>query len=288
MTETDTDHYRTLNPDQQLIWRLQARRNITDVEPELYRPGECQTAWTARLVPLSAMGKYVYLALDTMSVALLDPPPEVPDGLLRTAWDILQTDADVFTSLGHDDATRLEALAQHDTGPLIPRDAFEDAVISTCMPHEERLKAVLITPGEDQELIAHPAALSFAHLKHAVRNGLALEGASPELQAAIARILASDTDWESGHGPDVSGPPRSFRDVPASLQRDIAFQCVVLIIRLLYLPQLLPAKVDIKQSLECCALTWRLANDLWKGEREWHADLELIRAHLRMLGHANQ
>lgn len=287
MTETDTVHYRILSPEHQLIWRLQARRNIDFEEPELYRTGEPQDIWASRLYALSATGKYVYLALDVMAVALFDPPPVFPDGLLRTAWDILNTDADVFTSLGHEDATRLEALARHDTGPLISKDAFEEVVVSICIHQEERLSAVLCTPGEEQQLVTHPASSSLSYLKYAVKGGLTLEGASPELQAAINRILAADVDWEPGRGSELTEVPRSFREVPADLQRDIAFQCVVLMIRLLYLPQLVPAKVDPKLSLECCAMTWRVAHDLWKGEREWQADLELLRVHLRTLGRAN-
>jgi hypothetical protein len=287
MTETDTAHYKTLSPDHQLIWRLLARRNIDFEEPELYRTGESQDTWASRMYALSATGKYVYLALDVMAVTLLDSPPEWPDGMLRTAWVILKTDADVFTSLGHEDATRLEALARHDAGPLISRDAFEDVAVSTCIHQEERLNAVLCTPGEEQELVTHPASSSLSYLKYAVKGGLTLEGASPDLQAAIARLLAADVDWEPGRGSELTEVPRSFREVPADLQRDIAFQCVVLIIRLLHLPQLVPAKVDVKLSLECCALTWRVAHDLWKGEREWQADLDLIRAHLRTIGRAN-
>ena len=287
MTEADTDHYQTLSPEHQLIWRLLARRIVNDEEPELYRTGESQHIWTARLHALSAMGKHVYLALDVMSIALLDPPPELPVGLLRTAWDILRTDADAFTSLGHEDATRLEALARPDTGPLINKDTFEDAAVSACIHQEDRLNAVLTTPGEEQPLITHPASASLSYLKYAVKNGLKLESATPEVQAAINRILAADVDWEPGNASELTEVPRSFREVPADLQRDIAFQCVVLIIRLLYLPQLVPAKVDPKLSLECCALTWRVAHDLWKGEREWQADLELIRVHLRTLGRAN-
>ena len=262
-------HYETLSPDAQLFWRLQARRDTNHAVP--HRTGESYALWADRLDAMNDDSWDIYLALDVMMLGLLDPPATLQPGLCRTAWAILLK-TEPFESLGSDDATRLEALAQQDTGPLIDPVTFRDAAMGASLAEEERLSSIFHIPGQT-DIIAHPAASSMAYLAYAARQGLTLEGASPELHAAILRLLATN-DTLVKHTQDEN-------TVPA--QVNAAF-CVTLIIRLLYLPQLLPAKLDMNANLTYCAMAWRMARDLWSGTPEWKADLNLLRTHLKTLG----
>ncbi len=262
----DQRHYDTLTPDTQLIWRLQARRDTGQPQAFLYDAGDTPDTWAARLDDLPDSGLDVYFALDVMMLALLDPPPTMRPGLVRAAWAIL-LNIDPFRSLGHGDATRLEHLSRQDTGHTMKPEAYKDACLEACLEHEEHLQHVLCLPG-DETLVMHPAASSLPYLQYAVRHGLTLEGASPDLQAAVSRFLEANDDPAAPHLP----------------KRTQALLCLRLIIRLLYLPQLLPANIDAKVSLGYSAIVWRMAHDLWTGPAEWRADLNLLRAHLKALG----
>jgi hypothetical protein len=277
VTNPDLDfkqHYDALSPDQQLIWRLQARRDTED--EDLYTAGEPPEAWTLRLGDLYDLGFLVRHALDVMMLSLLDPPAATLPGLRRTAWDILQT-VDPFESLGQTDARRLEVIAMTDTGALIAAENFSNAIIDTCSEDEPRLTEVLSVSGE--ELLTHPAATSAAHLRHAAHHGLTLHGAHPDLHAAILRLLDTDdalrkhasTFLNAGHN------QQKYDEQLASI-------CVTTVLRLLYLPQLIPGHTDINVSLAMSAVLWRLGRDLWPGPAERKADLNLLRTHLKALG----
>jgi hypothetical protein len=265
----DQRHYDTLSTDTQLIWRLQARRDTEQPQAFLYDAGDTPEDWTTRIDELPGSGLDVYLALDVMMLALLDPAPALRPGMVRTAWAIL-LNIDPCCSLGQGDAARLERLARQDTGHIMGPETYKDACLEACIEHEERLQHVLRLPGEDA-LVIHPAASSLPYLQYAVRHGLTLKGASPELQAAVSRFLEANDDPATPH----------------PLKRTQALHCLRLIIRLLYLPQLLPADIDAKVSLGYSAIVWRMAHDLWTGPAEWRADLNLLRTHLKALGRAH-
>jgi hypothetical protein len=270
-------YYDTLDPRTQLLWRLEARRNFQDALPFLDRTGEPFDEWTDRLETLHLMGRDVCLALDVMMIALLDPPPVLRPGLLRTAWAILLT-TDPHVSLGQDDAERLEFLARRDTGHVIGPEAFEDAVLEACIPEEERLNDRLCTPGQNDLLVTHPAATSLSHLKYAVRHGLNLQGASPDLQAAILRLLDTDAALINTSTVLNAGHSHQRHD------EQLASICVSTVLRLLFVPQLIPGHTDVNVSLAMSAVLWRLARDLWPGPAGWKADLNLLRTYLKALG----
>ena len=275
MTVTETtgeQHYETLSPDAQLFWRLQTRRNAEDSILDHHLTGESEEMWNNRLKGLYSTRKEIQYALDVMMLGLLDPPACPQPGLYRTAWNILLC-TDPFVSLGRDDAARLEAIAHEDTGPVLSPDVFQDATIGACIEEEDRLNAILHIPGREL-LVAHPATISLDHLQYAIRHGMKLEHASPELHTAILRFLETFDTM----------PKRTADSEDKPVAESNAAACVVLILRLLYLPQLLPDRVDMEINLTYCALSWRMAHDLWKGTGEWRADLNLLRTHLKALG----
>ena len=217
------------------------------------------------------------LALDVLCIGLLDPPPALRPGLLRSAWDALLS-ADPFVSLGND-AARLEALAGQDHGELIRTETLDDALLEASLAYGEHVLDVMSIPddtGTLHTLVAHPAAMSLPRLTYAARHGLTLDGATPGLQAAIVRFLEAVQTEVTDQHPDL--------DNQVFTERAQAITGVAGILRLLYLPQLLPNTVDVTVSLHFCALLWRLAHDTWRGPAEWQADMDLLRVHLKGLG----
>ena len=325
MTEPTTDHvrnhYQNLTSDAQLIWRLQARRNTELGNDDLAGQGEAFAAWSDRLHALPARGRTVRLAIDILIIGLLDPPPRLPPGLLRTAWANLLTANPVVSLKG--DAARLETLARSDSGALLDPEAFEDTALDTCIIHEERVRDAVCLPGEER-LITHPAATSLPHLLHAIRHGLTLEGATPQAHAAIVRLLQAhrwdDDQVKQTERPSLLEISRDLRGTTSAMPPDVvrlieqhpelrtrleqaisehlpedtflpsrtrAVLAVTTVIRLLYLPQLLPSTIDITGTLTVSARLWRMAHDLWTGPDEWRADLEHLRVHLKALGQVN-
>lgn len=132
----------------------------------------------------------------------------------------------------------------------------------------------------------HENSHGIDHLRYAAHRGLTLNGASPEVHAAILRFLDTRVAMRllALAYFNTRTEDRQEDEAPPNVKHAQAANCIMTLIRLLYLPQLVPGHVDMNASLAMGAALWRMARDLRAGPAEWKADLNHLRTHLKALG----